>query len=341
MGVVNAARNQEERNFFESLPRWTPELILSCSADEKVCISIGICCLSAVLCVIACLLLLCKRYRRKSWYVGDSAGSVLYCFLGNLCGTVGAFLSYQLVIQVFMGVLLTTLDVLHLIFIIIPVFGKTERRLKIMRKRRRQNVLVLSLPLVLGVGIFTYHGVYLVQGNKGPVGRHLLSLDLQDNLEILGYTLGLLSFVIGWTSKLPFLAKAYQGKTLAERMSFGMLSALANPSMSSSWDCPALENPNTPWLGKDITKDSTQQKKCLKNTAEIGQYLDVNIHPVQPVPKVFLQEVKISKEGQTGTLPQRRTLKEVREVDPCSSDSSSTSSSINPDLELQWVDDPE
>ncbi|KAG5851468.1 hypothetical protein ANANG_G00093760 [Anguilla anguilla] len=226
---IDGERNQEERSFFDPTSWRRPEFVLTCLENEKVCISIGLCGLSAVFWVVACLLVVCKRCRTKRRNVGDTADSALYCFLGNLSGTVGAVMSIQLTIQVFMGGLLTILDILRFIFIIIPFSGRTESRIKVMRKRRRQNIFVLSLPLALGIGLFAFHGLYQQQSDSAPVRRRLLSLVLQDNSEILGYALGLLSTVIGWTSKFPSLTKAHLEKmTSAVHVSFGILCALAN-----------------------------------------------------------------------------------------------------------------
>ncbi|XP_061095271.1 transmembrane protein 44 isoform X2 [Conger conger] len=406
---IDGERNQEERSFFDS-SWWNPEFVSSCSAKEKVCISIGLCSISALIWVIACLLLLCKRCRTKERNVGDTAASALYCFLGNLSGTLGAFLSNQLPIQVFMGVLLATLDVLRLIFIILPFSGKTERMIKILKKRRRQNIFALSLPLVLGAGIFACHGLYHRQGDSAPVRRRLLSLDLQDSSEILGYALGLLAFVIGWTSRFPSLTKAHQERmTSAVYVLFGTLCVLANglygsailvydarpqsalralPWLLASLGCAAfdvvilglccfrkiqgqgtpqpcdptdtqsllgsspLNPPSTKHPLRQISQKISSKKKSFldsknksiqmlrlkgspKKSGEIGHYLDINIHPVQPVPKVFLKQVKISREGLAGGLPQRRTGKEQEEQES-SSDSSSASSSLNPDLEWDF-----
>ncbi|KAJ8374325.1 hypothetical protein SKAU_G00049050 [Synaphobranchus kaupii] len=392
---IDGERNQEKKGFFDSTSWWSPEFVSSCLANEKVCISVGLCGLSALFWVIACLLLVCKRCRTKDRNVGDTPASALYCFIGNLSSTVGAFLSNQLVIQVYMAALLAALDVLRFIFIIVPCWGRTERRMKMMRKRRRQNIFALSLPLFLGLGFYTCHGLNPRQGDSAPFRRRLLSLVLQDNSEILGYALGLLSLVIGWTSKFPSVIKAHREKmTSAAHVSFGMLCVLANvlygsailvydtrpksvlralPWLLNSFGCAAFDvvilglscfrkhrgrDTPQPWdptdtqslLGSSLPKTHNQKhpgsngtslqklrsKTCLQKTAEIGRYMDINIQPVQPVPKVFLKEVKISREGQTGSLPQRRTVRGVREEDPSSSDTSTASSSLNPELEWDF-----
>ncbi|XP_035268739.1 transmembrane protein 44 isoform X2 [Anguilla anguilla] len=390
---IDGERNQEERSFFDPTSWRRPEFVLTCLENEKVCISIGLCGLSAVFWVVACLLVVCKRCRTKRRNVGDTADSALYCFLGNLSGTVGAVMSIQLTIQVFMGGLLTILDILRFIFIIIPFSGRTESRIKVMRKRRRQNIFVLSLPLALGIGLFAFHGLYQQQSDSVPVRRRLLSLVLQDNSEILGYALGLLSTVIGWTSKFPSLTKAHLEKmTSAVHVSFGILCALANvlygsailvydartasvlkalPWLLNCFGCAAFDvvilglscfrmhrgwswdptdtqslledsppEPPSP-THPDSRRPSLQtlrSKKCMKKTAEIGRYMDINIQPVQPEPKVFLKEVKISREGRAGGLLLKRAQREVKEEDPCSSDSSSASSSLHPELEWDFGD---
>ncbi|XP_036374741.1 transmembrane protein 44 [Megalops cyprinoides] len=402
-------RNKVEEYVLDSTSWWRPEFLSSCFSSENVCIPVVLCSLSALLWVIAYFLFVRQQCRTSNRNAGDTAVCALYCFLGNLCSTVGAFLSNQLAIQVLMGVLMAALDVVHFIFIIFPICpwwqSKTEIRMKMMRKRRRQNLLALSISLVLGPGFCLWPGLsaYHQPAERALSGRHLLSLFPQDNAEILGYALGLLSFVIGWTSKFPSLIKAHQGKmATAVQMSSGVLCALANicyasailicdphlksvmralPWLLASFGCAVIDiviltlscyrrHMDHQPLGQDVQSwDSADMqsllhgvspaphrqkgrpltkhpgldrtplhifcsKKYLKKMTEVGHYMDVNIHPVQPVRKVCLKEVKISREGQSESQPLKRMVKVVRVDDPCSTDSSFDSSSLS--SELEW-----
>uniref|UniRef100_A0A8C1XTV3 Transmembrane protein 44 n=1 Tax=Cyprinus carpio TaxID=7962 RepID=A0A8C1XTV3_CYPCA len=64
---------------------------------------------------------------------------------------------------------------------------------------------------------------------------------------------------------------------------------------------------------------------------DMGLYMDVNI---QPIRKVCLKEVTISRDGSSESLPLRRTVRVVRVDEQCSSDTSTDSSSIG--SELEW-----
>ncbi|KTG33426.1 hypothetical protein cypCar_00041921, partial [Cyprinus carpio] len=63
---------------------------------------------------------------------------------------------------------------------------------------------------------------------------------------------------------------------------------------------------------------------------DMGLYMDVNI---QPIRKVCLKEVTISRDGSSESLPLRRTVRVVRVDEQCSSDTSTDSSSIGSELE--------
>ncbi|XP_056324699.1 transmembrane protein 44 [Danio aesculapii] len=64
---------------------------------------------------------------------------------------------------------------------------------------------------------------------------------------------------------------------------------------------------------------------------DMGLYMDVNI---QPMRKVCLKEVTISRDGSSESLPLKRTVRVVRVDEHCSCGSSTDSSSL--DSELEW-----
>ncbi|KAL1265957.1 hypothetical protein QQF64_003984, partial [Cirrhinus molitorella] len=74
---------------------------------------------------------------------------------------------------------------------------------------------------------------------------------------------------------------------------------------------------------------------------DMGLYMDVNI---QPVRKVCLKEVTISRDGSSENLPLKRTVRVVRVDEQCSSGTSADSSSLGSELEwdfeetkTQWI----
>ncbi|XP_029905221.1 transmembrane protein 44 isoform X2 [Myripristis murdjan] len=186
---------------------------LSPDAD-KLCVPVDLSALSALLLLLSCLVLMYQRCR----YCGEQPGEAaicLYCLLGNLCSTVGALLSRQLALQVVMSAFAAAVDVVNFISILLPLClcwnSKAERMRRVMRRRRRQHLLAVCVLIVLGRGLLTLRVDH--SPSDGPLtGRRLLHAPLQDNIEVLGYTLGLLSFVIACTSKFPALSRARRGE---------------------------------------------------------------------------------------------------------------------------------
>ncbi|XP_063056254.1 transmembrane protein 44 isoform X3 [Engraulis encrasicolus] len=79
-------------------------------------------------------------------------------------------------------------------------------------------------------------------------------------------------------------------------------------------------------------KDAFMANNNLPKRSDMGHYMDVT---VQPVRKVCLKEVKISREGQSQNEKLKRTVKVVR-VDETCSVSSSDFSTFNSDLEWDF-----
>ncbi|KAM9479848.1 transmembrane protein 44 [Salvelinus alpinus] len=409
MGVeaqsVTNGQSRSESLSFDFTSWWRHDIISTCFSNRhNVCISTGLVCLSVLLLIISCFMLVCLRCRGRDRNSGKEAGCVLYCFFGNLCSTVGAVLSNQLSIQVIMGGFMAAVEVIHFISIF-PIFlcwnTRAEKRLRMMKRRRRQNFMAVSLLLVVGGGSYltsrTSHGLV----DRPLTGRRLLLTDLlHDRMEVLGYILGLLSFVIAWTSKFPDLSRAHRGKSSRAHVSSGLLCSLAGalytsaillydtqyefvlramPWLLASTCCAALDlaivvlswcrkgtpeqqpgggSPDTEsllggsspptqhnpsWKTKqkhplDLGGAPLQVLSSKKNLkfADMGHYMDVNI---QPVRKVCLKEVTLSREeGVSESHPLRRTVRVVRVDEPCTSETFSDSSSLNSDLEWDFED---
>ncbi|XP_076133716.1 transmembrane protein 44 isoform X1 [Alosa pseudoharengus] len=401
--LADADRDSVQKNnvIFESSSWFSHDVLVSCFKDkEKVCIAYGLCLLSAFVSVVACLLLTYQRCYLRKQITADAATCAVYCVLGHLCHSVGAFLSKQLSFQVIMGAFWAVLDLITFFAVLLPMYlfshSEKGRRMRMMKMRRRQNLLSVCLLLtVVGGGMhLTARSHAHPVDTYGPYRRRLLGAIVYDSLELLGYILGLLSFVISWTSRFPVIVIVYNRKQRGTVHSMaGILYAVAGglytaailihdtrlsfvvkalPWIMSSTCWGVLEflilalslsrrrsvrhqtvrslSSDTVALlasgshtGKGARKRKLQDKEdappfypttncTLPKRTEMGHYMDVNI---QPVRKVCLKEVRVSREGQCGSEPLKRTVKVVRVDDACSSGSSSDSSSFySDDLEV-------
>ncbi|XP_035503528.2 transmembrane protein 44 [Scophthalmus maximus] len=210
---------------FSDLLAFRVDSVATCfSGDaDKLCILVGLSSLSALSLLLSCLVLLYPRCKRRAEGPGETT-IVFYCFLGNLCSTVGAILSRQLYIQVLMAAFAAAVDAVNVLSCCFPVFlcwnTKAERRLRITRRRRTQQLLAVCVLMVVAGGFLKSR----INPTDRPFsGRRLLRVSLQDNTEILGYMLGLISSVIVCTSRLPAVCRVYRGQTLTQAY---MLSAL-------------------------------------------------------------------------------------------------------------------
>ncbi|KAM3620148.1 uncharacterized protein V6R79_018884 [Siganus canaliculatus] len=187
---------------------------LSHGAD-RLCVSIGLYCLSTLLLLLSCFLLVYQ------WctFRGESPGNAcmcLYSFVGNLCNTVGAFLSRQLHIQVLMGAVAAAVDAVLFFTCFLPLLfcwnSTAERTLRMRRRRRRRQHLLAVCILMVVAGGFLKSEVTSLSVDRPLSRRRLLHVTLQDNIEILGYILGLLSFFIAFTSRFPALCRSCRGQ---------------------------------------------------------------------------------------------------------------------------------
>ncbi|XP_019936323.2 transmembrane protein 44 isoform X4 [Paralichthys olivaceus] len=218
-------------SFFSHLFAFCVDSFSTCFSREsdKLCVLIGLSSLSALTLLLSCLLLMYQRCRCPDENPAEETIILLYCFLGNLCSTVGASLSRQLYIQVLMGAFAAAVDAVNVMFSCFPVLlglnTKTERRLRVMRRRRRQHLLGVCILMVVAGGFMKSP---VKPANRLLSRRRLLHIHLQDNTEILGYILGLISFVIVCTSRLPHVCRVHRGQMLTQAHVFsGLLCSLA------------------------------------------------------------------------------------------------------------------
>ncbi|XP_041120406.1 transmembrane protein 44-like isoform X2 [Polyodon spathula] len=217
--IVGSGLNQTDGlDVSEIISLWHKEYLTKCFANERVCMSFGLWVISAFLWIIAHTMLICLQCQKKPVHFGSSAFITIYSFLGNMCNALGALLAKQLTVQVFTGAYLTAVDILYFILIFFPVCkweattsGGSRKKLK--KGRRKRNVFAVTLPLVVGSGYCisktTFQSKPFEHEFHGT-GRRLLTTFLQDNTEILGYALGLVAFIICWTSKFSHISRAYK-----------------------------------------------------------------------------------------------------------------------------------
>ncbi|XP_026178675.1 transmembrane protein 44 [Mastacembelus armatus] len=222
----------KSNNLFSDLLDFCIGSVATCSSldADKLCVPVGLCALSALLLLLSYLVLVPQRRKFQVENPGETL-LFFYCFVGNLCSTTGAILSRQLRIQILMGAFAAGLDAVGCMTCCFPVFlywnSQTERRLRMMRKRRRQHFLAVCVLMAFAGG-FAKLGVNHRSADEPHIRRRLLHVILQDNTEVLGYILGLISFVIACTSRFPALCRAYKGQMLSwASMLSGLLCSLA------------------------------------------------------------------------------------------------------------------
>ncbi|XP_062869360.1 transmembrane protein 44 isoform X2 [Trichomycterus rosablanca] len=371
---------------FDRFLHWWDEVTGCFYFQESKCISTAVGFSSMLFLLLSYLVLFCG-----SWKFKDTLSitvCVLYSLIGNVCNVAGAFLSNQSFLQLIMAAFMTTLDFVHLLSITVVMCwwsnSKTGKKARMISKRRRQNL--PAVCLLFGVGGCVYlngrmnHTHPITQGFS--TNRKLLNVIVHDNIELIGYVLGLLYFVISWTSRFPFFLKANRGEMSdPAHVSSRVLSALAGALYASAillYD-PLVESivKALPWIlsgasaalldiaivllsccrirykhqsvrplgldteslltrsnsitsnqhhssrDKTVRRHLSSRKSSSPKMTEMGRYIDVN---VQPVRKVCLKEVTITREGLAEDQPLKRCVKVVR-VDECYSSGSATDSS--------------
>eukprot|EP00064_Thunnus_orientalis_P019289 superscaffoldBa00004760_g19405 len=217
-----------------------------------------------------------------------------------------------------MGAFAAAVDAVNCISCCFPVFlcwnSKTERRLRVIRRRRRQHLLAVCVLMVLAGG-FLKSRVNHNPADNPLRGRRLLHFSLQDNTEILGYILGLLSFVITCTSRFPALHRAHRGRMLTRAHVFsGVLCSLAGALYATA-----------------ILFYDTQLDFLLT----VMPWLLSAICCVTLDPLISPKEVTVSRE-EVNDQPPKRTVRAIRVDSFCSSDTSYDSSLVSSDLEWDF-----
>ncbi|XP_063746989.1 transmembrane protein 44 isoform X6 [Eleginops maclovinus] len=264
--------------FLFNLVEFCVDAVTTCfsRAADKLCVPIGLSSLSALLLLLSCILLV---YQRCTFRVRNPGETIifLYSLLGNLCSTSGAILSRQLYIQILLGAFAASMDAVSCISCCLPVLlcwnSKAEKRLRMIRGRRRQHLLAVCVLMVVAGGFLKSRVPDSVDGHLS--GRRLMHATFQDNTEILGYILGLLSFVIACTSRFPALCRTtcLQKVTLSEVKDLPLnrtLRVIGGDSFCSSgtscdsspvssdleWD---FEEANPPWRESTVNQQEGEE----------------------------------------------------------------------------------
>lgn len=111
--------------------------------------------------------------------------------------------------------------------------SEAEKIKRARRRRRRQNIFGLCVFMML-TGGFLKVGLSNVEVHRSPIHRRLLQSIIENNSDILGYVLGLLSFVIAYTSKFPAFYRAYTKRLTKAQVFSGLLCSLAAACYASA-----------------------------------------------------------------------------------------------------------
>uniref|UniRef100_A0A3Q4I807 Transmembrane protein 44 n=1 Tax=Neolamprologus brichardi TaxID=32507 RepID=A0A3Q4I807_NEOBR len=333
--------------FLTSLADFCVDSVNTClSRDaDTLCVPVGLTFLSALLLLLSCLLFVYQRCKIRGENPGETA-VFFYCFIGNLCSTTGAILSRQLHIQILMGAFAAAVDFVNCMLWCFPVFlcwnSKAEKRLRMMKRRRRQHLLAVCVLMVVAGG-FLKSRVSHTSALQPVKGRMLL----HDNTEIVGYLLGLLSFVIACTSRIPKLSRCNGHKVTHTAIFSGLLCSLAGALYTAAILLCGTQfrflMRAMPWLLSSagcVTLDLlvSLHSKCdhikeLQKMREVGQYMDVNSQPARKVSK----ESVTSPWGDVGSEPLSRRAGAIGADGFCSADTSCDSSPVSSDLEVSWT----
>ncbi|KAJ0064992.1 hypothetical protein NL108_000963 [Boleophthalmus pectinirostris] len=181
---------------------------ITCFTEEiggKLCGVISLGTISGLLLLLAHAALGYERCRYQA-ESGREATTSLYCLLGNSCSTIGAILSRQLHVQVILAAFSAIIDAVSFVTLCIPIClcrnSKAGRRMR--ARRRRQHLFGICVLFMITGGFFKV-GLSNNEIDNTLRQRRLLQIIMEDNSDIVGYVLGILSLVIAYTSRFPAL----------------------------------------------------------------------------------------------------------------------------------------
>uniref|UniRef100_A0A3Q1IA81 Transmembrane protein 44 n=1 Tax=Anabas testudineus TaxID=64144 RepID=A0A3Q1IA81_ANATE len=334
--------------FFSNLLRFCADSLTTCLSHDadRLCVPFGLSALSALLSLLV---------HQRCTHLTEAPGETilfLYCLLGNLCSTTGAILSRQLHIQ------RASTDKQTNEQATLFVCDLSERRRRMMRKRRRQHLLAVCILLIIAGG-FLKSRVSHYPADRPLIGRRLLQVFLRDNTEILGYVLGLISFVIACTSRFPALCGPHRRHMLTWAYTLsGLLCSGAGvlytaalllygtevlfllrvmPWLLSAICCVTLDLLVFMYRARQHPVSICSDTECLLGDPDIPTEGNASVEKrtKQNVskPSICLKEVTLSNQEVADQFPDR-TVRVIRVNSYYSSDTSYDSSPFSSDLEV-------
>ncbi|KAM8953110.1 transmembrane protein 44 [Pelodytes ibericus] len=235
---------------------WNLDYLITCFADDKVCVSFGLWLLSFLFWITSSSLHFYLRCQRKSMYPEIVSWNI-YAFFGSMCNTIGALLSKQLTIQVITGGYMALADIIHFILTLFPVCNskyrpRSDPRNSKKRKKHKAILSALSISLFLAFGCFKPK-VYPDHDVLRIPQRRLLGTLLQESTDVVGFTLGIIAVVVSWTVRIPVITKVCRGMAFPIlqiwAVLFSVLASIMYAAAIMSHDChPEYFVKAIPWF---------------------------------------------------------------------------------------------
>ncbi|XP_072264307.1 transmembrane protein 44 [Pyxicephalus adspersus] len=195
---------------------WNLDYLTTCFAEEKICVSFGLWLLSCLFWFTSFSLhfyLRCKTKSRDE----ESVFWNIYSFFGSMCNTIGSLLSKQLTIQIITGAYLAFSDVINFILTLFPVCKsrypvRASHRLSRRKRYRKPALSSLSFCIMISLAYHSLHvnGPLIPEVSHGPQ-RKLLGSVLQERIDVVGFTLGIIAVLVSWTVRVPVITKVCKG----------------------------------------------------------------------------------------------------------------------------------
>ncbi|XP_075427235.1 transmembrane protein 44 isoform X2 [Ascaphus truei] len=213
---------------------WNWDYLIGCFAEEKICVSFGLWILSCLFWVTSSALHLYLRCKKKSRHK-ESVIWDIYGFFGSMCNTIGALLSKQLTIQVITGGYMALAEVIHFVVTLFPV-SNSKYRTRSGRRSSRAYRNHKAIMAALWVPFFVGAGCYCLYPPGHPSSevlyapkRRLLASVLQERVDVVGFTLGMIAVIVSWTVRVPLITKVCKGMVFPVVQVWAvLLSALAS-----------------------------------------------------------------------------------------------------------------
>ncbi|XP_073531151.1 transmembrane protein 44 isoform X1 [Phyllobates terribilis] len=210
---------------------WNLDYLITCFAEDKICVSFGLWLLSCLFWFTSFSLHFYLRCKRKSSYE-ESVFWNIYGFFGSMCNTIGALLSKQLTIQIITGAYMALSDVIDFMLTLFPACNSSFRvRMRNSRRKHKPLFSALSISILISLG-YRYS---LVENDLPSFDlshaprRRLLGTMLQENTDVVGFTLGIVAVLVSWTMKVPTITRVCKGQMFPViRVWAVMFSALAS-----------------------------------------------------------------------------------------------------------------